>query len=134
MIMTSLLIYLHLAASHAATTYGFGEYMCGNIGRAKKCQNGAVTATGDTFHTDKLTAAIPIPLKMRLKAFYVWVRGESGRCVRIRVNDKKSPRFIGRSGLDLSPAAQEAVSGKRAKKSWSGKIEICHIENLAQAF
>lgn len=116
---------LMAAQPHRATVYGFGEMNCGNIGNPKPCMVGAFTATGDRFDPALATAAIPAPTKFRFKAFIVKIKDYMGRCRSIRVNDKSNPRWIGKRGLDLTPAAVELLTGKPAHRRWSGKLEFC---------
>jgi hypothetical protein len=111
-----------------ATVYGFGELMCGDIGKPKPCSKGAITASGEMFDPDIASAAIPVPTDKRMIAFDVFIRGIDGECHRLRVNDKSNPRWIGKRGLDLSPRAVEIVTGSR-RPTWSGKLEFCDLPN-----
>lgn len=123
--MITIVNYLIIAIQLPSTTYGFGEKMCGDPGRTRACEAGAMTASGEIFNPSIASAAIPMPYKVKMKSFYIKIRNYLGNCVKIKVNDKKNERYIGNSGLDLSPAAQQIVTGKIPSKTWSGKVEVC---------
>jgi hypothetical protein len=107
-----------------STVYGFGERYCCDPGKACPCTTGAVTASGQIFDTEKATAAIPYPAKLRIKPQAVFLRVGDGPCVEIIINDKLNARFIGRRGFDLSPRAQELLIGKRDPR-WVGVVKPC---------
>jgi hypothetical protein len=117
------------AMSLTATTYGWGEMMCGDIGSPRSCSKGAVTASGQPFRPVTVpSAAIPAPTRMPLKARYIDIRLKgvpNAPCVRVILNDKANPRWIGKRGFDLSPAAVQALTGKMPTPHWSGKVEEC---------
>lgn len=113
-----------MAQSFRATTYGFGEMYCGNIGNPKPCSYGQITASGEVFDPSKATAAIPAPTSLRMTAFNIRVRNYKGECIIIRVNDKSNPRWINKRGLDLTPKAVELITGK-STPHWSGVLNFC---------
>jgi hypothetical protein len=117
--------YVAIAFLQTATVYGFGESNCGDPGKARPCAYGALTATGDVFDPREISAAIPMPKHIRVREMFISVKNYRGFCIKIKVNDKKHWRFIGKSGFDLSPAAVKAITGQDAKKYWSGKIKPC---------
>lgn len=104
--------------------------MCGNVGNAKRCDNGQLTASGEVFLTDRATAAIPY-LKGKFKAKGAWFRLASDAvgtaCKYIHINDKMNKRFHGKKYMDVSPAAQELLTGKKARSTWSGRVLLCYL-------
>lgn len=116
--------YVFIAHGLPATTYGYGEKMCGDIGKPRSCTVGAITASGEAFDPHVASAAIALPTKIRMSAKNIWIRTAKSACIRVRLNDKMNPRYIGKIGLDLSPAAVYNLTGKR-NKTWSGIIFIC---------
>lgn len=118
--------YFLIAMPLRATVYGFGEMMCGDIGKPVACDKNATTASGEPFDPEIASAAIPLPTPIRMVAFDIEIRAFDGRCVKVRVNDKSNPRWIGRRGLDISPKALEELTGKRNRK-WSGKLQFCNL-------
>jgi hypothetical protein len=121
-------LFIALAATQVATVYGYGEYMCGDVGQARPCDHRAVTATGDRFKPMEITAAVPAPKSKRISSFTIYVKSYKGVCIPVKVNDKKNPRYVGRSGLDLTPGAVWAITGKLPTRHWSGRIELCKPE------
>lgn len=119
---------LTTALSLTATTYGWGEMMCGDVGRPQSCSEGAVTATGQPFDPAIPSAAIPAPARKRIQATVLYLRLRNvpdAPCVRVILNDKANPRWIGQRGLDLSPAAVQALTGKTPVPYWKGEVELC---------
>jgi len=118
-----------LAIESPATTYGYGEPFCGDIGNPKPCLKGAITASGEVFDPEIPTAAVPAPTGFKLsKPINIWVRLPDQTCVKVRINDKSNPRWIADRGLDLSPKAVELLTGERTKH-FKQKIELC-IDNF----
>lgn len=119
------------ALSLKATTYGWGEMMCGDIGKPRSCTEGAVTASGQPFRPVVVpSAAIPAPTRMPLKARFINLRLKgvpNAPCIRIILNDKANPRWIGKRGFDLSPAAVQALTNNLPTPHWSGKVEACDL-------
>lgn len=103
--------------------------MCGDIGKAQSCTKGAVTAAGHTFKPHTIpSAAVPAPTKQRMHVHILHLRlqgVQDAPCVAIILNDKANPRWIGKRGFDLSPAAVRALTGKEPTRHWSGKVEEC---------
>jgi hypothetical protein len=126
----SLIEFVVLAASLPATTYGWGEHMCGDIGTPKPCIAGAITASGEVFDPEIPSAAIPFTYERRLRARWIGLRVPGGECQRIRLNDKANPRWIGKRGFDLSPAAVALITQGQPAAYWSGKVELCNINSL----
>lgn len=118
-------LFLTLALMKTATVYGYGEKHCGDPGKAVSCRSGAITASGQPFNPDEISAAIPAPKNKRIRVTHIWVKAYNNACIKLKINDKKNWRYIGRSGLDLTPAAVLAITGKLPSKSWSGKLELC---------
>jgi len=118
-------LFIALAATQVATVYGYSERMCGDVGKPVPCDHRAVTATGERFRPGEITAAVPAPKKKLISPTMIYVRNHKGGCTPVKVNDKKSPRYVGRGGLDLTPAAVWAITGKLPNRYWSGKIELC---------
>jgi hypothetical protein len=116
-----------LASLLRSTTYGYGELMCGDIGKARKCSKGAVTASGVVFDPSVPMVAIAAPIKLRLRAEYIGLRVPGGTCQRVLLADKMNPRYIGKRGFDLNPAALSLITGEPAHKAWSGRVEVCQL-------
>jgi hypothetical protein len=116
---------IKLALYFSATTYGYGELMCGDIGDPKPCVKGAVTASGEVFDPDIASAAVPTPTDVKMVVHVIGIKSHDGLCIKVRVNDKSNPRWIGSRGLDLSPKAVELITGKKTKYFMS-KIERCY--------
>lgn len=118
--------YLAIASGLWASVYGFGEYMCGDVGFPRACEVGATTASGEGFDPDLPTAALAAPADLRMEARDVWLRLDGGphECRRIRINDKMHPRWIGVRGFDLTPAAVRRLGGVPTPK-WGGRVHVC---------
>lgn len=123
--------FLKIAAGLMVTVYGVeGEMFCGDIGKPVPCQAGAITASGEVFRPFKIaSAAIAAPTNMRLKARYIGLRTAKGPCIRIRLNDKMNPRYIGSRGFDLSPKAVRLVTGRWPTNRWSSRLYVCSLNN-----
>jgi hypothetical protein len=119
--------FIIMAFTQVATVYGFGEFNCGEPGKAIPCINGAITASGAIFNPNELTVAIPAPKNVRIREQFIWVKNYRGFCTKLKINDKKHWKFIGKGGFDLTPAAVKAITGKSATKYWSGKLEMCKL-------
>lgn len=122
--MQLILLYVLAASGLRSTTYGYNEKMCGDIGKPVECAIGSITASGEGFNPNLPTAAVFSPTSMIMKPTVIPVRIASGKCKFIRINDKGSPRFIGRRGFDLSPSAVRLLGGKPTLY-WSGTIYVC---------
>lgn len=123
--------YLTLASGLISTTYGYGERMCGDVGAAVACIAGAVTASGEEFRPQEVaSAAVAAPARLRIEATEVHLKIYPGpyACRPVRVNDKMNPRWIGKRGFDLSPAAVELLTGQPATERWSGVVQVCGVE------
>ena len=117
---------LLIASLMRSTTYGYGEFMCGDIGKPVPCAKGAITASGIEFDPSLPMAAIAAPTKFVLRAKVIGLRVEGGKCKRIHLVDKMNPRYIGVRGFDLSPAAVKLLTGD-AHPKWSGRVEVCQL-------
>jgi hypothetical protein len=120
--------YLHLALKLTATTYGYNEKMCGDPHSPQVCDSKAVTATGEKFNPEELTVALPLPKNRILRkgvTVSLWSYHKQ-ECIVVKVTDKKNERYIGNSGLDVTPGVLKALYGK-ANKSWSGKLTQCEV-------
>jgi rare lipoprotein A (peptidoglycan hydrolase) len=123
----SLEYFVQLALSIGiSTTYGYGEMYCCDPGKACPCTTGQYTASGEMFDTEKATAAIPLPVNMRIVPTVVHLQIENGPCVPIKLNDKMNSRFIGKRGFDLSPRAIELLTGKPRTPKWVGRVYPCN--------
>lgn len=122
-------LHIDLALEQRATTYGWGEHMCGDVGNPKPCQRGAITASGEPFLPHRVpSAAVPAPANKRLRGSWIHLRLQGvpdAPCVKIRLNDKANPRWIGTRGFDLSPAAVRELTRGMPLPHWSGKVERC---------
>lgn len=92
-----------------SSTYGFGEYNCGDIGKPKPCVKGQPTASGVLLDPNLPQAAIAAPTNLRMYPVSVYMRVPGGPCVAIQVVDKMNPRYIGKRGFDLTPGALRAL-------------------------
>lgn len=110
-----------------STTYGYGEFYCGDIGRPRPCERGAITASGEPFDPDLPTAAVFAPTNLRIIPTVVHMRIDDGPCAEILVTDKGNPRFIGKRGFDLTPGALRAL-GIEPHSKWSGYVQPCQPE------
>lgn len=119
-----ILSYFALSANLIATVYGYGELRCGDVGNPVACDSTAITASGEKFNPNHLSAAIPMPKNLIMRPFDIYLKTFDGKCVKVRVNDKKNPRYIGNGGLDLSRATVKAITGKD-DQYWSGGIQLC---------
>lgn len=123
--LTILSDFVSLASGLIATVYGFGERYCGHPSNPSPCSLGAVTASGEIFDPSLPTLAVPMPENTRLRSpVYIKIRTAESPCVRVKVNDKKHPRYIGTQGFDLSPAAV-ALLGVKPTRYWSDKVYLC---------
>jgi hypothetical protein len=122
--------YITLALKFAATIYGFGEHYCGDYDQEPQpCEHGAITASGEIFDPNALTAAVPAPRNYVMRrATEIKLKKHNGKCITVRVNDKKNERFIGNSGLDLTPAVVKKITGSEAPRYWGGRVEQCNLE------
>lgn len=125
--MPTLDILLFLSSLLPSTTYGYGELRCGDIGQPVACDGNAVTASGEAFDPTKPQVAIAAPLRLVLKAKWVGLKVEGGKCKWVRLTDKMNPRYVGVRGFDLTPAAVRLLTGKDGGKYWSGRVEVCKI-------
>jgi hypothetical protein len=123
----NLIAYLLLASLVPSTTYGYGEIMCGDVGKPRRCSDGAVTASGLVFDTKVPQVALALPARMRLKSRRIKLRLPGGKCQTVTLADKMNERYIGVRGFDLNPAALELLTGKGAVPHWSGRVELCDI-------
>lgn len=121
-------LFIVLAATQVASVYGYSEHMCGDAGRPRPCDHRATTASGERFKPMEITAAVPAPNRKLIYPTTVMVKDYKGRCIPIKINDKKNPRYIGKGGLDLTPGAVWAITGKLPTRHWSGRIELCKPE------
>lgn len=123
----SLLEFILIAFTVPASTYGYGEYMCGEVEAPKACEYGAITASGQIFDPELATAAVFAPFSLRMYPVIVTMQVEGGPCVEITVNDKGNPRYIGERGFDLTPGALQKL-GVRPHPQWSGMLYPCEKE------
>lgn len=122
-------LHLDLALQQRATTYGWGEHNCGDVGKPRPCTEDAATASGEAFQPHSVpSAALPAPKHKRLRPSIIWLRLKDvpdAPCVEVRLNDKANPRWIGQRGLDLSPAAVRQLTQRMPTPHWSGEVELC---------
>lgn len=110
--------YISLAMTQVSTTYGYNELQCDG-----ECSHGNLTASGETFIPNEASAAIPLPVSVRVRSFILYFVSSTGVCEPIRVNDKKS-MFTSKRGFDFSPGAL-VVLGYEVSPTWSGKVGVC---------
>jgi hypothetical protein len=124
---TTLELVIMLASGLRATTYGFGEMMCGSH-PPRPCVRGEQTASGEEFAPFSVpSAAVAAPRRMPMKAGWIYLKLADGpfRCARIRLNDKSHPRWMGERGFDLSPAAVQVLTRRAPRADWSARVEVC---------
>lgn len=109
------------------TTYGWGEYMCGDPHAPRACNASATTASGLPFHPDEPHVALHVPssftdrVRIRPGRWTVCFRHvTSGRDVHLPVTDKKGNP----GGLDFSPGALRLL-GIMPTPWWSGTLTPC---------
>ena len=90
----TLTLYILLASMLPSTTYGYGEIMCGDVGKARSCATGAVTASGARFDTEVPQVALALPTRLRLKGRHVRLRVDGGKCHTVALADKMHERWI----------------------------------------
>lgn len=125
--MLLIVFYFLLAVDLRTTTYGFGEWNCGDVGTPRPCDKNAITASGEAFDPKKLSAAMPGPKWLRMRGMDIGVWGTDGHCYRVRLNDKSNPRFIQKRGLDVSPAVVGIANGF-ITKWWHRPLNFCPIK------
>jgi hypothetical protein len=104
-----------------ATTYGWGEKMCGDIGFPVSCTSQQVMANGQPLDSLEPTVAVPMPQNYRHRPGKVCVRHlQTQREVWLRVTDKHLRPNV----IDLTPAAVAKIGGK-VRSTWSAKITLC---------
>lgn len=114
-----MLLWILLALTTKASTYGYGEKMCGE--QAKECDTSQLTASGLPFNPSEITAAVNMPKEYRVRPMLVYLKLEgSYQCHAVVVNDKK-----GRKGLDLTPATLSLL-GAKPRRTWSGNVIGCN--------
>lgn len=125
----------YIASSHGleASVYGFSEKMCGDPGKARRCDRFAVTASGQQFNPQGVTAAISLPVHYRVppEGIDVWLKLDDGECTKININDKKHYRFKKTRPLDLSVGAVKAMGGD-PHKGWGGKVFLCNPAEIKE--
>ncbi len=114
-----------IAHGLVSTVYGFGEHRCGDVGHTRACDNTAITASGETFDPTQPTMAVAAPFDQPIEARWMYIKTRTSPCVRVRLNDKLNPRYIGKRGFDLSPATVVLLTGKTATQTWSDQVYLC---------
>ncbi len=124
----SINVLLLIASSVISTTYGYDEKMCGDVESPRACGLGAITASGIPFNPALPQVAIAAPTTFILKARYIGLRIKDGKCVKVHLVDKMHERWISERGFDITPRAQELITGKPATPYWSGKLTVCDYD------
>jgi hypothetical protein len=122
--------FLLLASGLVATTYGYNELMCGDVGKPVPCALGAITASGVPFDPSLPQVALAAPSNIRIRATWIYIKAEGQQCKKVHLVDKMNERWIGVRGMDLTPAAVELITGKPASETWSGKVFVCDSREL----
>lgn len=125
-----MLEFLVIASGLTASTYGYGEKMCGDVGKAVPCVAGELTASGVVFDPDLPQAALAAPKNVIITPTWIHIRVDNGPCVKVHLVDKMNPRWVGERGLDLTPAAVEKLTGSPAKPYWKGQVFVCNLADL----
>lgn len=121
------------ASGLGATTYGYNEKMCGDVGRAVNCDSNALTASGIPLGSPLPIVALSIPenrilRKQWFKARVItYVKGKPVRglkCVWLLLADKKNVRFTRSKPWDLSKNALIRL-GVKPSQLWGGALELC---------
>lgn len=117
------------ASGLGATTYGWGEKMCGSHDKpAVKCTNQALTASGLPLGTNLPIAALALPYNFKLRGTrWVNLSIDGGKtCAAILLADKKNFRYKDSKPWDFSPLALERLGVKNVHKFWSTKkVTLC---------
>lgn len=121
---------LLLASGLPATVYGYGEQYCGDAHQYRRCEKGAVTASGVGFDPSLPQVAVAAPSDLLVRPTWIGLRVLGGPCVKVHLVDKMSPKWVGRRGFDLTPAAVDALTGGKSHKSWSEKVFVCDFREL----
>lgn len=116
---------LNTASGLIATTYGYGELMCGEVGSPRPCNNNAVTFTGMKFEPNAPSVAIFAPKKLRFPSTFIRIRVEDGPCGWVVLNDKGNARFFKKRGFDLTPGAL-LLLGIKPSPYWKGVVHVCN--------
>ena len=119
--------YIQTASGLISTTYGYGEYMCGEVGSPRPCSVGAITSTNMEFYPDAPTAAIFVPASLYFRPTWIRLRVGDNACAWVLLNDKGNERFYKKRGFDLTPGALK-VLGIKPSKYWKGVVHICDSE------
>lgn len=125
--MSEWLVSIIMASSGlGATTYGWGEMMCGDVGKARPCNEEAITASGTPLKDDLPIVALSMPTNRILrKAHTIKISLDGGKtCRRVLLADKKNERFAETKPWDLTPAALKKL-GVEPTKHWSGEVTVC---------
>lgn len=116
--------FIALALSLPATVYGLGERMCGQT-LPLPCVFGAVTSSGAVFNPETYQAAVPAPNYLKIYPRNLALRAFDGTCVNLQILDRKNPRYIGISGLDLTPALVFRLTGQIPTRHWGARVSLC---------
>jgi hypothetical protein len=132
----TLTTYLQLASGLLATTYGWGEAMCGDPGNPRQCVSGQPTASGLPLRPQAAQAAVAVPGYIRIppEGIYIGIRlaGRPHECHMIHLVDKMSERWIGQRGWDLTPGAVRRITGMDPVRGWSAPVELCTLPRLVR--
>jgi hypothetical protein len=128
-----IMMYIRLASGLLATTYGYGELMCGSAAQPMPCTYGAVSSNGAKFDPLEITGAVAAPAEIRIPPTGIRVHlriilqdGQTGPCRRVLITDKMHPRWIGTRGWDLTPGTVAYLGGVPTPQ-WSAKVELCRV-------
>lgn len=121
------MLYILLAVLNLSTTYGHGEWNCGDIGEPRPCAAGAVTASGEAFLPSAPSMAVPAPTELRWRTEVVGIEAADGQCQEVRVNDKANPRYIGNRGFDVTPGVLRVIDAEHGRR-WRGRIRLCELD------
>lgn len=116
--------FISLALSLPATVYGFGERLCGQV-LPLPCVLGALTSSGAVFNPSEYSAAVPAPNNIRIVPSTLFLRAWDGVCIKLHILDRKNPRYVGISGLDLTPSLVGRLTGKNPSRRWGGRVTAC---------
>ena len=123
------LVYLiFLASGKGASTYGYGESLCGDYGQqGKPCNAEARTASGILLKEHLPIVAIAIKEGRRLpKGITLRVRINEGPCIKVLLADKKNERYKETQPWDVTPAVLK-LAGIGPSPTWSGKLDLCSV-------
>lgn len=118
--------FVQLALTLPATIFALGEKYCGEF-TPIACVFGAITSSGTVLDPSRFQAAVPAPNRLFIHPRTVSLTDANGNCFDVQIIDRKNPRYVGKSGLDVTPAVVTAITGELTpSKRWGGRLLVCN--------